>query len=194
MAGLQQAFGPAVKWVWLGLYVGTIFAANWAITNMGDCSSFPCTVPVWRGLVAPSGVLFVGLSFTFRDLTQDTLGRNWTFVAILIGAGVSALVNPALALASGLAFLISEGSDMLVYTPLREKHWLTGVALSNTVGLVVDSVVFLFIAFGSLAFIAGQIVGKLEMTILAVLILAILKYRDRMAGREPAREQSSSSI
>ena len=184
MAGVQPVVGVAMKWVWLGLYIGTIFAANWAITHLGNCDSFPCTVPVWRGLDAPSGVLFVGLSFTFRDLTQDDLGRNWTFGALLIGAILSAAINPALALASGLAFLISEGSDMLVYTPLRERHWLAGVALSNTVGLVVDSVVFLFIAFGSLAFIAGQIVGKLEMTILAVVILYALKYRNRMAGRD----------
>jgi hypothetical protein len=153
-----------VKFVPLGLYIATIFAANWAIVTFG-------LVPVGFGLLAPAGVYFAGLAFTFRDLTQDQLGRRWTFGAILIGAALSAGISGPLALASGVAFLISETADLLVYTPLKEKHWLGAVTASNTVGLVVDSALFLFLAFGSLEFLAGQIVGKLWMTGLAVLIL-----------------------
>jgi hypothetical protein len=36
--------------------------------------------------------------------------------------------------------------------------------LSNTVGLLIDSWLFLTIAFGSLAFFWGQVVGKAWMT------------------------------
>jgi len=156
-------------------YIATIFLANWFITHVGDCSQLPCTVTVWPGVLAPSGVLMVGLSFTMRDLTQEGLGRNWTLFAIVAGAAISGLINPMLAVASGFAFLVSETSDMLVYTPLRESHWLLGVAASNTVGLLVDSVSFLLLAFGSLAFLEGQIIGKLEMTILAVAALWLLR-------------------
>jgi uncharacterized PurR-regulated membrane protein YhhQ (DUF165 family) len=106
-----------------------------------------------------------------RDLTQEQLGRAWTFGAILVGAGLSALVSPQFALASGVAFLVSEGLDFAVYTPLRARHWLGAVALSNTVGLVADSVLFLLLAFGSLEFLAGQVVGKAWMTALAVGVL-----------------------
>jgi uncharacterized PurR-regulated membrane protein YhhQ (DUF165 family) len=150
--------------IWLALYVATIFGANWAITTFG-------LVPVGFGLMAPAGVYFAGLAFTFRDLTQDSLGRRWTFVAILLGAGLSGFLSGPLALASGIAFLVSETCDLVVYTPLRERHWLSAVALSNTVGLVVDSALFLMLAFGSLEFLAGQIVGKFEMTVLAVVLL-----------------------
>ena len=49
--------------------------------------------------------------------------------------------------------------------------------LSNTVGLVVDSMLFLAIAFGSQEFLAGQIVGKAWMTLLAVPLLLVVRRR-----------------
>lgn len=150
--------------VWLAAYIATIFGANWALLTFG-------LVPVGFGLLAPAGVYFAGLVFTFRDLTQERLGRAWTFGAIVAGAALSAFLSPQLALASGTAFLVSETADFLVYTPLRRPHWLGAVALSNTVGLVLDSALFLFLAFGSLEFLAGQVVGKAWMTALAVVAL-----------------------
>jgi uncharacterized PurR-regulated membrane protein YhhQ (DUF165 family) len=155
----------SVTKIWpLIAYVATIFAANWAITTFG-------LVPVGFGLMAPAGVYFAGLAFTFRDLIQDALGRRWTYAAIVIGAGLSAFLSGPLALASGVAFLFSETADLLVYTPLRRRHWLGAVAASNTVGLVIDSALFLWLAFGSLDFLIGQVVGKLWVTALAVLVL-----------------------
>lgn len=156
--------GYAVKFAPLLLYVGTIFAANWAVVTFGP-------VPVGFGLMAPAGVYFAGLAFTLRDLTQDSLGRRWTYVAIIAGAVLSAVLSGPLALASGVAFLVSETLDLAVYTPLKERHWLAAVAASNVVGLVADSALFLLIAFGSLDFLLGQVVGKMEMTLLAILLL-----------------------
>ena len=153
-----------MKYASVAAYVGTIFAANWAIVTFGPVS-------VGFGLVAPAGVYFAGLAFTLRDLAQEELGRAWVVAAILVGAGISAFVSPQFALASGTAFLVSELADFAVYTPLRRKTWLGAVAASNTVGLVADSVLFLILAFGSLAFLPGQIVGKAWMTLLAVAVL-----------------------
>jgi uncharacterized PurR-regulated membrane protein YhhQ (DUF165 family) len=150
--------------VYLVGYIATIIAANWAIARFGFW-------PVGFGLMAPAGVYFVGLSFTLRDLVQEYLGRRWTIVAILVGAAVSALISPQFALASGIAFLLSELADFAVYTPLRERNWLLAVGLSNTVGLIADSCLFLWMAFGSLDFLTGQVVGKLWMTLLAVAVL-----------------------
>src|SRR5215216_5729587 len=143
--------------IWVVLYVATIYAANWAITAFG-------VVPVGFGLVAPAGVYFAGLAFTLRDLTQESLGRAWTVAAIVVGALLSALVSPQFAIASGAAFLLSELADFAVYTPLRERNWLGAVVLSNVVGLVVDSALFLQLAFGSQDFLVGQVVGKGWMT------------------------------
>jgi uncharacterized PurR-regulated membrane protein YhhQ (DUF165 family) len=137
-------------------------------------------VPVGFGLLAPAGVYFVGVSFTARDIVQDQLGRRMTILAIVIGAALSALLSPSLALASGTAFLVSESLDMLVYTPLRHRHWLGAVALSNTVGLIADSIIFLQLAFNSQEFFLGQVVGKAWMT--AVFVIAVWAFR-RYRGR-----------
>jgi queuosine precursor transporter len=159
-------------------YIAVIVLANWAISTFG-------LVPVGFGLVAPAGVYFAGLAFTFRDLVQERLGRLWTVLAIVLGASVSAVISPQFALASGVAFLLSELADFAVYTPLRQRNWLGAVALSNTVGLVADSVLFLALAFGSLEFLAGQIVGKLWMTVLAVALLWVWRRRLAPASQSP---------
>ena len=154
----------------LACYIATIFLANWAIARLG-------LVPVGFGLEGPAGVYFAGLAFTFRDLVQDRLGRMWTVAAILAGAGLSFLVSPDFAVASAAAFLVSESLDFAVYTPLRERNWIGAVAASNVVGLVADSALFLWLAFGSLDFLAGQVVGKAWMTVLAAAVLWLLRRR-----------------
>lgn len=156
-------------------YLGTIVAANWAVVHFG-------IVPVGFGLVAPAGVYFAGLAFTLRDLLHERAGRWAVLAAILAGAGVSyAVAAPRLALASAAAFGLSELADFAVYEPLRRRRWLLAVAASNLVGLAVDSALFLWLAFGSLAFLPGQLVGKTWMTVLAVLLLAAGRriYRTR---------------
>jgi hypothetical protein len=151
-------------------YISTIFLANWLIQHVG-------IINVGFGLMAPAGVLAVGLAFTLRDIVQRTLGREAVVLAILIGAALSWIVAPAFAVASGVAFLVSELADFAVYTPLEQRTWLGAVALSNTVGLVIDSILFLTIAFGSLEFFWGQVVGKAYMTVLAVILLALIRPR-----------------
>jgi uncharacterized PurR-regulated membrane protein YhhQ (DUF165 family) len=153
---------------WFALYILTILAANWSLQTFG-------VIPIGFGLLAPAGVLFAGLAFTLRDLTQDALGKTWVLIAILVGAALSWFISPAFALASGMAFLMSELADFAVYTPIRQRHWLSAVALSNTVGLVLDSAIFLWLAFGSLELLAGQIVGKAYMTLLAVGVLWLVR-------------------
>jgi uncharacterized PurR-regulated membrane protein YhhQ (DUF165 family) len=163
--------------IWIAAYITTIFAANWAIQTFG-------IVPVGFGLMAPAGVYFVGLAFTFRDLAHEAVGRQWIMVAIVVGAALSAFVSPQFALASGVAFLASELADLAVYTPLRQRGWIRAVALSNAVGLVLDSVLFLWLAFGSLDFLPGQIVGKTWMTLLAIAVL--WGYRHALSERRSA--------
>jgi uncharacterized PurR-regulated membrane protein YhhQ (DUF165 family) len=148
-------------------YIATIFAANWLIEHYG-------IVPVGFGLMAPAGVFAAGLALTLRDVVQAMLGRLAVVAAILLGALLSYAVSPAFAVASGVAFLVSELADLAVYTPLERRTWLGAVALSNTVGAVVDSALFLWLAYGSLAFLPGQVVGKMWTTLAAVALLALV--------------------
>ena len=153
---------------YLAFFIATIFFANWAIAEYG-------LVPVGPALVAPAGVYFAGLAFTFRDLAQERVGRGWIAAAIVVGAVISGLVSTKFALASGVAFLVSELLDFAVYTPLRRRNWIGAVVASNIVGLVADSIIFLALAFGSLEYLPGQVVGKAWMTLLAVFVLWLLR-------------------
>ena len=137
--------------------------ANWLIGHVGVVCvpQGPCLAPVAPGLLAPSGVLAAGAALVLRDVVQRCLGLGWGLGAIVIGSAISALLAPApLVLASALAFLLSEAADAAIYTPLQRRRLMLAVVLSSAVGLVVDSVVFLHLAFGSLDFLAGQVVGK----------------------------------
>ncbi len=108
-------------------------------------------------------------------------------LAILVGSGLSALFAPAsLVLASATAFLLSEFADLAVYTPLARRRLVAAVVASSLAGLVVDSIVFLWLAFGSLDFLAGQIVGKSWMVLLSIPFVAWLRRRDERLGIEPA--------
>jgi hypothetical protein len=158
-------------------YVATIFAANWLVQNVG-------VVTVWppSHLQAPAGVYAVGLALVLRDALQWKAGRWPAIAAILIGAALSYGVAPSLAYASAAAFLFSETADMLVFTPLQQRGWTLALLVSATIGAVVDSVIFLHLAFHSLAFLRGQVVGKLEMVALAVVVSSLV-VRPRLARR-----------
>ena len=158
-------------------YVAAIVGANWAIERFG-------IVPVGFGLMAPAGVFFAGLCFEFRDLVQDTLGRWWAVAAILIGAFLSVFISTQFALASGVAFLLGELADFAIYTPMRRRYWLVAMIIANTIGDILDSAIFLYLAFGSLNFITGQVIGKAYCTLIPVGILWLIR-RFLQARRVP---------
>lgn len=152
--------------------------ANWMIGHVGSTCvpDGPCLVPVAPGLLAPSGVVTVGAALVLRDVVQRCLGLTAGLVAVAVGTALSALVAPgALVLASGAAFALSELADFAVYTPLQRRRLTLAVVASSVVGLVVDFVVFLTMAFGSLAFLPGQIVGKLWAVLIALPLVRLLR-------------------
>ncbi|MGO4173323.1 VUT family protein [Bosea sp. TAF32] len=178
----QRRLEGIVALVLFGL---TIPAANWLIGNAGTVCvpNGPCLVPVWPGIMAPSGVLMVGLALVLRDLVQRRLGTLAGLGAIAVGALISALLAPAaIVIASVSAFLLSELADFAIYTPLQRRRFLTAVFASGIVGLVVDSIVFLHLAFGSLDFLTGQVIGKAWMVLFALPLMHLLRRRDERLG------------
>ena len=168
-------------------FIACIPAANWMIGHVGSVCvpQGPCLVPVapWgpggHPLMAPSGVLMIGLALVLRDMVQRRLGRTVALGAIVAGAALSgAVAPPQLIVASAAAFLLSELADFAVYTPLQSRGLVLAVLASSVVGLVVDSVLFLWLAFGSLDFLAGQILGKLWMVLLALPVVHWIRKRE----------------
>lgn len=175
--------------IYLALFTACIPAANWLVQHVGTTCvpSGPCLIPVAPGLMAPSAVLVVGLAFVLRDLVQRRLGVGFAALAVIVGAALSAfLAPPSLVIASGVAFLISEFADLAVYTPLQKRRLVLAVVASSIVGLVVDSIIFLQLAFGSLDHLTGQIVGKGWMVLLAIPFIIWVRARDERLGIEPA--------
>jgi queuosine precursor transporter len=175
--------------VFLAAFAACVPLANWLIQHVGTACvpNGPCLIPVAPGLSAPSGVLMVGLALVLRDLVQRRLGLAWAAAAILIGAALSAtFAPPSLVVASAAAFLLSEVADLFVYTPLQRRQFMLAVVASSFVGLVVDSIVFLYLAFGSLDFLFGQIVGKTWMVLATLPVLWRLRARDQRLGLDPA--------
>ena len=82
-------------------------------------------------------------------------------------------------------FLLILGLAGLVLLAFRRRlgPWLMAISI---VGLVVDSLVFLWLAFRSLQFLEGQIIGKLWMVLLATPLIAYLRRRDERLGLTPA--------
>lgn len=171
------------------LFCLTVPMANWMIGHVGtECvPQGPCVIPVAPGLMAPSGVLMIGAALVLRDLVQRRLGVGVSIAAILIGAGLSGLVAPMpLIVASASAFLLSELADLAVYSPLARRRLIAAVIASSMVGLVVDSIVFLWLAFGSLQFLWGQVVGKAWMVVLSIPFVMLLRRRDQRIGLNAA--------
>ena len=159
-------------------FLASIPLANWMILNVGTVCvpQGPCLVPVAPGLMAPSGVLTVGAALVLRDVVQRCLGLTWGLTAIAVGTVLSSTVAPAsLVIASGTAFALSELVDFAVYTPLQRRRLMLAVVASSVVGLVVDSLGFLSLAFGSLEFLAGQVMGKLWAVLIAIPLVRMLR-------------------
>jgi uncharacterized PurR-regulated membrane protein YhhQ (DUF165 family) len=164
-------------------FLGCILAANYVTSRYG-------MVPVGFGLVATAGTYFAGLSFVLRDSLQDAAGKWWTLAVIAAGAVLSFLIAaPFIALASAVAFGLSEAADLAVYTPLRRRGYVRAAVASNIVGSFVDTVVFLAIAgFPVAASLPGQMVGKLAITAVAVGLVVIA----RAVSGEPLRAEGGA--
>jgi uncharacterized PurR-regulated membrane protein YhhQ (DUF165 family) len=138
-----------IGFVFLAVFVATIPLANWTTDTYGFRD-------VWLVGMIPAGTAWIAVSFVARDLTQLTLGKVWALAGIAVGALLSVLLaDPGLAWASFAAFTLSELLDMGIYTPLAKRQWTVAVILSSAVGALVDSWLFLRIAFGEEAAAAG---------------------------------------
>lgn len=182
MTATRWTIGTAAVFVMMG----AILAANWVTTDYGF-------IPVGLGFSATAGTIFAGLSLASRDLIQDVFGRKAVLLVIVAGTLISwAVSEPAIALASVSAYALAELLDFAVYTPLRarsrlgDRRWAVAVLASNVVGALVDTVVFLGVAFGVGAIgpaLPGQMVGKAWATLAYLVIGAGVAWLIRRRRR-----------
>ena len=143
-----------MRFGYTALYIVLIVLVNWAFTIIP-----PMDLP--GGVKWPPVALLVGFVFVARDFAQREIGHR-VLLAMLVGVGLSyVMADPFVAVASAVAFLVSETVDWAVYTvtrrPLSER-----ILYSSLLGAPVDSAVFLgLIGFFSPTGVALMTVSKL---------------------------------
>jgi len=150
-----------VKAFTFAAFLAVILGANWLTNEFG--------LVTWLGLTATAGTWLAGFAFVARDALHEVGGHRWVVAAIVAGALLSVFLSPALALASGVAFTVSELADYAVYAPLRRRGLIRAALASNVVGSLVDTVLFLLIAGFPLGGTATQVLIKVGVTTIFVL-------------------------
>lgn len=120
---------------WTFAYIATIIAVNYGFTV-----TTPLELP--GGVFLPPMTFAVGAVFILRDLSQREIDHR-VWLAMLAGCVISWwMADPFVALASAVAFLVSEGADWAIYTftkrPLKDR-----ILWSSAVSTPIDSIVFL---------------------------------------------------
>ncbi|GAA1657189.1 hypothetical protein GCM10009765_03380 [Fodinicola feengrottensis] len=128
-------------------------------------------LPVGFGLLAPAGVYAAGAAMALRNTVQHTLGARGAWAALAAGTVLSYLTaNGHVATSSAIAFGASETVAIAFYGALAQCR-VRGL-LANVAGIAVDSVVFVWLAFATLAFVPGQLVGKACGLLIAPLLIS----------------------
>jgi uncharacterized PurR-regulated membrane protein YhhQ (DUF165 family) len=167
-------------------FVGLVVLANWLASRY--------VVSVGFGRVAPAGVFCIGGVLVLRDWLQQLRGLRWTMPLVYAAGVLSWGIGDAagwtslqkIAVASLVAFTVSETVEAVVFTPLRNRSLSFGVLASATVGSALDSYVFLALAFGSQAFFVGQFIGKGEMIALGTAVTLVRRRLLPAAALAPA--------
>ena len=140
------------KWIWGVLYLLSILLGNAFVIWFG--------IVTIAGLTFPAGVVWIGLTFSFRDFVQRYWG-DWATWSWMIAASVITLFfNVDIALASMMAFFVSESLDWFFFKILK-RSFVSRIIWSNLVSCSVDSLVFVLLAFGPIwPAIVGQAIIK----------------------------------
>jgi len=126
-------------WFWPLLYLLSIILGNYFVIRFGIID--------FAGLTFPAGVVFVGLTFSFRDFVQRQWGDLYCWIWMIIATIITFFFNRQIAIASVSAFLISEAVDWVFFKylkyPFRKR-----IYISNLFSCPLDSMIFVTIAFG----------------------------------------------
>jgi hypothetical protein len=142
----------------ISIYIAAIVAANLSVASFG-----PAVTPI-------NAFFLIGLDLSLRDHLHERWRGNQLALrmgGLLLAAGaISFALNPAsgrIAIASVIAFVVSNAIDAMVYQLLIKRGYLARSNGSNAAGALVDSALFPTIAFGSVmpAIVVAQFAAKL---------------------------------
>lgn len=190
---------------WIAVYIALQLAADIAAVKMTE---------IW-GFVIPAGTFVFALTFTLRDLLHERIGIKATVAVVWAAAMANVILSayvwfatllppagfwqgqgafattlmaiPRITLASIVAELVSELVDTLVYELGIRNKWVRvkRVFLSNTISVILDSLVFVVLAFAGqmpaavlFAMARSTAYFKLGVTILSLPLVAIKRRKE----------------
>ena len=123
--------------MWTALYVVSIVAVNWMFTAIE-----PWPTPLGDLYLAN---IVVGFVFVLRDYAQREVGHNILFATAAAGILTWFMVDPAIAVASITAFILSETADWAIYSftrrPLSQR-----ILYSSLIAVPLDTLAFQYLA------------------------------------------------
>jgi queuosine precursor transporter len=129
--------------MWVALYIVSIVLVNWLFAPAQLVPGFT----VWS---TPLGDLYlanliVGFVFVLRDYAQREIGHYVLLATLTAGIITYFMVDPAIAIASITAFVLSEMTDWAIYSftkrPLQER-----ILISSLIAVPLDTLAFQYLA------------------------------------------------
>lgn len=151
----------------VAIYLAAIVAANLSVAHFGP------------SIAILNAFLFIGLDLTTRDALHERWKHDELMLrmgALLVAGGLISYVLNAgaaqIAIASTVSFALAATADFIVYAALGERTYMVRVNGSNVVSATVNSLVFPFLAFGSL--MPGIVLGLFAAKVLGGFVWSLV--------------------
>jgi queuosine precursor transporter len=128
---------------WTLSYIIAILAVNWLFAPSQLVEGVTFWKTAWGDLFLAN--LVVGAVFVLRDYAQREIGHRILLATIIAGILTYFTVDPAIAIASLVAFVISETADWGVYS-FWKKSLQSRILVSSLIAVPLDTVVFQHLA------------------------------------------------
>ena len=154
--------------MWTALYAVSIVLVNWMFMAVA-----PWSTPLGDLYLAN---IVVGFVFVLRDYAQRELGHFVLFATAAAGVLTWFMVDPAIAVASIAAFIISETADWAIYSftrrPLSQR-----ILISSLFAVPLDTVAFQYLAnYLTPAAFTTEVASK---AVGVMIVWFLLRSRDR---------------
>jgi len=154
--------------MWTALYIAAIVMVNWMFTAIA-----PWSTPLGDLYLAN---IVVGFVFVLRDYAQREIGHSVLAATAVGGVLTWFMVDPAIAVASITAFILSEAADWGVYSFLR-RPLSQRILISSLIAIPLDTLAFQYLAgYLTPAAFATEIASK---AVGVLIVWYLLRMRDR---------------
>jgi len=155
--GQPQLLGPALSalvltfcaiWFlngrfWAFIYVALIPFLNWSFSVIPQAQIIAPGGDYAPGVALHPMTMVTGMVFVIRDFVQREMGHKVLILMAIAVAWSFFYSWPVIALASGIAFAVSELVDWMVYT-FTKYRLSTRILISSALASPVDTTVFLY--------------------------------------------------